>query len=144
MIVEAFRPEHVRWMRLQPQQRSERQHATREYLEFVAAAGPAVTLRDDDGTPIAAGGVMDYVDGSYLWAFLSDEARQHMVAIVRAARRLVQIARQPIYATVDLGFEPGCRLLRMLGFVHVADGLGISASDRHQHVFLMEASHVRR
>lgn len=144
MIVEAFRPEHVRWMRLQPQQRGEREHATREYLEFVAAAGPAATLRGDDGEPIAAGGVIDYGDGSYLWAFLADEARRHMVAIVRAARRLVQIARPPIYATVDLGFEPGCRLLRMLGFVHVADGLGISANDRHQHVFLMEASHVRR
>lgn len=144
MIVEAFRPEHIHRMRLQPQQRGEREHATREYLEFVATAGPAATLCDDDGTPIAAGGVMDYADGSYLWAFLADSARHHMVAVARAALRLVQVARPPIYATVDLGFEPGCRLLRMLGFMHVADGLGISASDRHQHVFLMEASHVRR
>lgn len=142
MIVEAFRPEHVLTMRLQPQQQAEGVHADADYLARLVDAGPAATLMHA-GKPVASAGVLDYADGSYLWAFLSESAGVHMLAVVRAARRLTQIARPPVYATVDYGFQPGCRLLRLLGFEHIADGVHMSATCDHQHIFLREVDHVR-
>ncbi len=138
MMLEAFRPEHLRAMKVQPQQQAELQEVDDDYLAWLAAAGPCVTIRDGD-TIVACGGVIDWQEGSSLWSFLGENAGRHMHAVVRAARRLIEVSRLPIMAEVDLGFGPGCRLLELLGFRHVADGLGISATGQHQHVYLMES-----
>ena len=116
MIAERFKPEHLRTMALQPAQEAAR--GVVDDAEYMAAicSGPAGTLLDDAGNPVASAGIVEFEDGSLLWSFLAKDAGRHMVAVVRAAVRLVQVAKRPIYATASCEFPAACRLLELLGF----------------------------
>lgn len=121
MIVERFQPEHLARMPLQPAQESARVAlADPEYLAAITS-GPAATLLAADGAPVAAGGIVEFEDGSLLWSFLARDAGRNMVAVVRAARRLVEVAKRPTYATAACEFAAGGRMLELLGFERLPD-----------------------
>jgi hypothetical protein len=135
MIVERFQPEHLAQIDLQPAQAAARAALTAQYIGRLLE-GPAATMRDDTGRIVACAGVVDFSDGSLLWAFLAADCRRHMVAIVRGARRLVQVAQRPVWATAACDFAPGCRLLQMLGFERQPEPVeGVSADDKPHYVF---------
>ena len=51
-----------------------------------------------------------------LWALLSITAGRHMVAIFRAARRIVDLHTGELLAMVREDFDQGHRMVNMLGF----------------------------
>ncbi len=130
MIVE-FAPEHVRAMRLQPMQDHSPELLTDDYLAALGTAGPAGTLIAD-GRPVASAGAVEGPDGSVLWAFLDAAAGRYMVAIVRAGRRLMDVASRPVIATTDVGFEAGERLLEMIGMTRVDEPPEVGPDGRPQ------------
>jgi hypothetical protein len=133
MIAEAFHPEHMRELapRLQAAQRAEYASAEPDYFDLLAQ-WPAVTLRVD-GVVMACTGVVEIDGKSHLWSFLAEDAGPHMVGLVRAGKRLVEVASRPVMATTDKGFGPGCRLLRMLGLSYLRDENG-------KHLYVLEAA----
>ncbi|MES1993190.1 MAG: hypothetical protein V4457_06195 [Pseudomonadota bacterium] len=116
MIAEAFKPEHVREILKDIAPSSAHQMADEAYCQMLKASGPSATLRNNAGQIIACAGLLDIEDGSFLWSFISSAASRHKVGLVRAARRLVEIARRPTVATVEVGFPTGCEFLERLGF----------------------------
>jgi hypothetical protein len=134
MIVERFRPEHLAQLELQPAQDAARNLKTDpEYLEAVSA-GVAVTVRDTE--ILGCGGIVEFDEGSVLWTLLSPHAGRFMVGIVRAARRLVEVAPRPVYATAACDFPQGCRLLELLGFNRLPDPVtGISTDGKAHFVY---------
>lgn len=121
MIVEEFKPEHVREILASIVQCSAHEVADKAYGEMLQSSGPCATLRNNEGQIIACAGVTEIRGGSYLWSFVSSAAKFHKVGLFRAARRLVEIARRPTFATVDVGFTPGCEFLERLGFTYRQD-----------------------
>lgn len=116
MTVERFHPDHLREIDLQPaQQAAAAAFEDAEYLVAIAR-GTGGTLRNADGKAIACGGVVEVDGGSIAWAFLSRDAGRNMVALVRAARRLMDTAPLPVLTTAACDFPQGCRLLELLGF----------------------------
>jgi len=138
MTVERFKPEDLDAINLQPSQAMLRDAVTPDYLETVQT-GPAITIRSQ-GEIIACGGVVQVEDGSVLWAFVAATAGRNMVSIVRAAQRMVEVARKPVYSTAACDFEPGCRLLRMLGFTPRPDPVDdVSADGKLHYLFVRTA-----
>lgn len=116
MIVERLQPEKLRAMDLQPSQRAAKSaFFDAEYLEALTG-GAGCTILTNDGVPVAASSVLDFEDGSIVVGFLASDAGKHMLGIVRVARRIIDAAKRPTYATAPVDFAPSNRLLRMLGF----------------------------
>lgn len=116
MMVEPFKPEHVRAMELQPAQARALEQMPAGYLETIAAGGPAATMRTDDGTIIACAGSLEMDGEAHWWAFFSRHAPRHMFALYKGARRLLDVSARPVFASSPCNFTEGCRLLEMLGF----------------------------
>lgn len=137
MTVERFKPEHLREIELQPAQREAA--AAWDDAEYMAAitGGAAGTLRNASGAVIACAGVVEVDGGSIAWAFLSRHAGRHMVELVRAARRLIDVAPRPVMSTAACGFPQGCRLLEMLGFERQpepVEGVSLQAGPHYVYV----------
>jgi hypothetical protein len=132
MTVEAFKVEHLREIEVQPIQKPAVSVALSlpEYLDCISA-NPAVTIRDTSGQILCVGGVVEFEDGSMLWSYISTNAGRNMTSIVRTAKRIVEVAKHPMYATASCGFEPACRLLRLLGFARQRElkGFGTAGGD---------------
>jgi hypothetical protein len=71
-----------------------------------------------DGRPVVCGGITHWWNGvGEMWAVFSKDAGPHMVASVRAAKRILDMANcHRVSAAVDATFVPGQRLVRALGF----------------------------
>lgn len=115
MTVERFKVEHVQRMEFQDAQ-SDAALVTVPYLESLRDGGPGATILDAQGRVICCAGLLELPEASHLWCFISCHAAPHMLSIYRGARRLLSVAASPVVATSVCGFEPGCRLLKMLGF----------------------------
>lgn len=71
-----------------------------------------------DGAPIGCGGLApQWENRAIMWALIGENAGPHFVKIHREVSRFITLAPyRRIEAQVDVGFEPGIRWMRMLGF----------------------------
>lgn len=71
-----------------------------------------------DGKVVACAGVLPYwEDRGLAWAYLSEDAGAHFVAIHKAVKRYLDVAPfKRIEAAVDVNFEAGHRWIKQLGF----------------------------
>lgn len=116
--VTAFGNADVSEIVLQDRQSYARNFITPEYAEWLAAGDAAWTLRIDQ-VVIATWGIVtaENLGGRVLWCFLADTAKEHLIAAHRIGQRFVDEHYSPfLLATVECGFHPGERWLRMLGF----------------------------
>jgi hypothetical protein len=117
MILEAFKPEHLREIELHESQRSFYDYGARDQYAQELTRGLAYTVRLD-GQILICGGVLP-VDQStgHLWCFMSKFAGKHMLAVHRVTRRFIEVSgRKTVYATTEADYPRGCRWLEMLGF----------------------------
>jgi hypothetical protein len=137
MIVEPFKPEHLRDMRLQPHQAYLRELITPEYAQLLAEGEVARTIRIGEQLVACFGIAPVPAIGRVLWCFFSQGAKRHLVRLYRYARQLVAEREQPwLFATVEEGFRPGERLLRMLGF-SLVDALEGYGPDQRDHLLFV-------
>src|SRR5688572_20617384 len=116
MTVEAFKPEHLAQIELQPAQSSALAHVPAGYAEQLAAAGPAITVRSHGRILACLGIGWPTANERLLWGFLA--AQVSPWRIFSAARALIaEHGQEPLYATVENGFEQGERALELLNFV---------------------------
>lgn len=107
-----FKPEHLRTITPQPEQRA-------EWLEVVDAGmegdGWSVQL---DGKSLACGVLIALGDGrAAVQAFVGADAGPYMTKILRVTERALRVAPyRRVEATVVEGFAAGYRLMRLLGF----------------------------
>lgn len=73
---------------------------------------------EQDGEIIAISGVIPIWQGrAQAWAFISEDAGEHMYHIHKAVRSFLRKSYfTRIEATVDIGFEEGVRWMKLLGF----------------------------
>lgn len=82
-----------------------------------------LTGRNEQGEIIGIGGIAFLPDGQRLaFAELTDEARQHPVALHKTALKILEVAKKRnirrIVATADMGASPAAkRWLERLGFI---------------------------
>lgn len=114
MNVVTFKAAHSALMRLQSAQYGE-STIDGEILERL---GDAFTIMDGD-KPVASIGRVTMWPGRYeLWAALSEDAGRHMIAITKAAKRLLQLCEGRLEIMVRSDFEQGHRWAKLLGFKH--------------------------
>jgi hypothetical protein len=116
MSVEPFKPEDLSQIELQPAQTLALVHAPAGYAQTLAVSGPAITVRHE-GRVVACLGLGRPAGRERLaWCFLA--AGLPPCLVFRAAQRFyaAHAADEPLYATVEEGFEAGERALAMLGF----------------------------
>lgn len=66
-----------------------------------------------DDIPLGCGGM--HADGE-LWAYLSVDVKPYMLRITNAVRRFLTMYAPHAWADVAIGYDPGHRLVRVLGF----------------------------
>jgi hypothetical protein len=118
MRLEPFAPHHLAALDLQPSQAIfGARLAEPGYGDKLAEAGPAFTLFAGDRV-VAVGGVAERWEGcAQAWMLVSCEAGPHMRWLVRIADGFFKQAPwRRIEAAVVEGFEPGARLMSLLGF----------------------------
>lgn len=136
MTHEPFQVEHFDALELQPAQAYLRALATPEYLQRFREAGPCFTVRDN-GRILVIAGLIEMPEFSHFWSFVSVHARAHMLTLTRYGLRFLQAYRRTTYtATVEVGFEAGCRWLRILGFMpeDLLPGFGPDGRDHQRYV----------
>jgi len=117
MNVRPFRVEDLSVIRLQQGQLGSLSLVTPDYARSLIAAGPSITV-ERRGVILGCAGIGIHHGGSgTLWAFISSSAGPHMVRLTRIAVRFIaSVPLRRVEATVEKGFEPGCRWLDLLGF----------------------------
>jgi len=117
MIIIPFKPEHLKTLVLQDSQAWMGDKLKPEYGASLIKAGPCFTAMDGDEV-LACAGVMNIWEGRVLaWALISDNAGKRFVRIVKAIKRFIDAHQAVrIEATVDVDFEEGHRLMKILGF----------------------------
>jgi hypothetical protein len=121
MILEAYKPEHLREIDLHDSQRSFYDYEARDAYARELARGVAYTVRLE-GQIMICGGVLP-VDNTtgHLWCFMSRFAGKHMLALHRVTRRFIEVSgKHTLHATTEADFPDGCRWLEMLGFRQAA------------------------
>jgi hypothetical protein len=124
LTVEPFNPQHFERLLargVQLAQLRQLSPQTVKAAEMHARLGPAYTALEGDRV-IACGGVL--TAGSpfgTVWAMLAHDSGRHMLYLARAAGRMLEAVAitqrlRRLEATIEEGFEPGCRLVRLLGF----------------------------
>lgn len=117
MKIEPFKPEHLLapgLLESQPHVRAALQSP--EYMAALAAH-PAWTAFDGDRFVGAAGVITLWQGRVQAWAVLAGDIGQHQfIAVHRAVLRFLSTQRGRIESVVAVGFEPGHRWMRMLGF----------------------------
>jgi len=118
MIVRGYEDGDVDRMVLQ-----ESQEITREWIKDLDLA-PLVTnsmvwvAEDNESNVLAIAGIApQWENRAIMWSMISPLAGRNMVAIHRAViAKIDEVPFRRLEATVDVGFEPGLRWMRMLGF----------------------------
>ena len=116
MLIVPFEAEHLKDITLQPEQVYLRTYLTDEMMEQLESDNSFTVIVNN--RPIGCGGVIPvWENRAYAWAYLSNDAASHMVAITRAVKRFFNLFPcNRIEATVDAGFEDAHRWIKMLGF----------------------------
>lgn len=121
-----FHPSHLKRLKAQGAQAAQVSAlADLDVATLVRPPGPALTVLASE-TVLLCGGIVtvDHRRG-LLWAVLSEHAGQHMVFLHRGVARFIDSEPlRRLEATVEKGFEPGCRWIRLLGFVYEGDMAG--------------------
>lgn len=117
MNVRPFRIEDISRIRLQRGQMGSVSIVTPDYARSLSAAGPSITV-ERGGEILGCAGIGIHNGGSgVLWGFISQNSGPHFVRMDRIARRFISsIHLRRLEATVEKGFEPGCRWLDLMGF----------------------------
>jgi hypothetical protein len=120
VILVPFEPEHLDRLTVQRSQEWLAQNfSDAEYGKSLTAAGPCYTLTDGDHIAMCAGLVNMWEGRAQAWSLLARDAGRHMTKIVRVMKRFLEMQDiRRIEAVVDNGFEPGHRMIRLLGFAH--------------------------
>lgn len=117
MKIVPFAPEHVMGLDLQEWQSEVVSELSPSYAKSLAACGPAYTGIDGDEV-IFCGGCAKMWEGRHIvWSMLSKNAGKHMVAMTRAARRLIALQTGRVEAAIRSDFEQGHRWAKMCGMV---------------------------
>jgi hypothetical protein len=117
MRVIPFEPYHIDLLMAQGVQSAQVSHVPANYARFQKPAGASVTAFDGDRIIICGGIVPNGDHMGDAWALLSKDAGRYMLWLHRATRRFLQMQRiRRIEATVPMGFVPGCRWAKLLGF----------------------------
>ena len=105
-------------MSLQPSQRYTGDLADASAdLTPLSEVGLAWTAEVDGQVILVAGLLPQWENRALAWALVADSAGPHFAAIHKAVKRfLVKAPYRRIEAHVDVGFEPGVRWMRLLGF----------------------------
>lgn len=117
MNVRPFRIEDLSRIRLQRGQLSMVSIVTPDYARALIAAGPSISV-ERRGEILGCAGIGIHNGGSgILWSVISEVAGPHFIRLDRIARRFISsIHLRRLEATVEKGFEPGCRWLDLMGF----------------------------
>jgi hypothetical protein len=118
VIVKPFKPYHIDLLRAQGVQGAQlRELSLVPEGTVINPHGQALTVFDGE-TVIVCGGIIPKFKGhGECWAILSAEAGRHMRWLHYAAKRFISIEPwSRLEATVEEGFENGCRWVELLGF----------------------------
>lgn len=87
--------------------------ASDEYGKSLAKAGPAVTGIHDGEVVFILGKSEQWKGRHIVWSMMSDKANKHMLAIVRAIKRVVPMFKGDgrIEVIVRADFKEGCKLV---------------------------------
>jgi hypothetical protein len=119
MRIVRFQASHLTILKLQEAQQYFAGTVLDEGYGAMLEQSMAFTALDDTGQVIVCAGCEERWDGcATAWALLSCDAGQHMVGVVRAVKGFMQHVApwRRVEAAVDVGFEPGERLMKLLGF----------------------------
>jgi len=116
MIVVPYQAKHLEALELQDGQAYCAPHLTPEYAK--ALEGQFAFTALVDGRVIGVGGVAElWTHRALLWSFVDRRAGPHFVSVHRATQRFLDmLPYRRIEAEVDVGFEPGHRWIKALGF----------------------------
>lgn len=119
MNIEAFSPEHLQGLLLQPSQAGMRPVMSDPgYGSSLAAAGPAYAAVVGGQVVACAGVIPQWPGRAVAWALIGKEAGPHFIGIHRAVQRALDMhAFRRIETGVVCDFEEGHRWAKMLGFV---------------------------
>lgn len=118
MTVVDFDPAHLDALTEQDATAYLRQFAQADDAKKLRAASSHAYTGLVNGKPVACGGITQWWPGvGEMWAVFGRDAGPHMVAIVRGAKRVLDLADcHRVSAAVDTTFVPGQRLAALLGF----------------------------
>jgi hypothetical protein len=119
MKIIPFKAEHLAELKLQPAQSYFASPVCDPCYGEMLELANSFTAVDDHGRVMVVAGFEERWEGhATAWALVSCDAGQHMRYIVRAMKGCLDHGApwRRIEATVDVGFEAGDRMLRMLGF----------------------------
>lgn len=118
MRIEPLRAWHLAALELQPSQAMFGAVIHQPgYVDMLTSAGPAFAAVQGE-TVLGCGGSVEMWDNrAVIWALVSEHAGPHMLGIHRAVEGyLKQMRQRRIEAQVVVGFDPGARWLKRLGF----------------------------
>lgn len=118
IIIQPFRPEHLRSLRIQPAQEGFAAMILDEkYATELAEAGPAFTMMDGDQVIAVAGCVPQHEHRAVAWALLSKADPKTFLRLHRSVARYLAVAPwRRIEMIVDCSFTAGHRWAHALGF----------------------------
>lgn len=136
MNVMPFQPRHLWEVDLQESQARIFSFVNLDYALLLARSGPAITVFDGDECMGSCGIASTGSSGAILWGSVSRKAGLRMVGIYRVVERFISSVNvRRIEATVEVGFDPGCRFLSLLKFE--CEGLmrcyGVDGADHYRY-----------
>jgi hypothetical protein len=115
--VKRFEPYHIELMRAQGPQEAQKRELSMAGEMIQAPPGAAVTAFWGDRVLICGGIIETYPKHGIVWGLLGEIPKMLMPRIHFGVKRFIT-AREwvRLEATVELGFNQGCRWLELLGF----------------------------
>lgn len=115
MKIEPMTVDHVLMMDIQDKQTEVVGLINPDYVGGLIKMGPAIAGVDGNKM-VACCGCAELWQGRHLfWSVLSKEAGKHMVSIVRAANRFLELQSGRVEAVVRTDFTEAHRLVKMCG-----------------------------
>lgn len=112
-----FEPGHLRSLALQESQAWMSPMMVTEYGDTLKNSGSGFTLATSDKVIACAGIAHMWENRGHAWALISADAGHYFTRIFRAMRTFLDMQdTRRIEATVDIDFEQGHRLMKMLRF----------------------------
>lgn len=103
--------------RVQGSQIRELSHVPANLARVARLPGSAMTVRVGESVLLCGGLIPEGPRNGLLWALLSKDAGAHMLFLHRGVCRFIDSHNlRRVEATVECGFQEGCRWLTLLGF----------------------------